>query len=215
MGFCPISSYLPYYIDPDFTFKAPIVSGTDAYDGIDSAIDGGKRDLRLRGQLRLTHTAVVNLRPQTLSSDMNYSCCATIHVSDNVSPAFLVVYENFGMSFITMSMGASTGGFAITTGHRYPLEQLVFFRNNQTTVNIGAIASASLLDVLLTEGLVTGNQPQSTVAVNTLMDNVQIINGTTSGYDYGVISMKLARTTTFLRVIRSMIKGKVSSLGIF
>jgi hypothetical protein len=192
IGFCNETEWLPYYVDPYFNYRAPIETSDAVYAfaSLSEAIAAEEEDLVLRGHLYIDETQYINERPLTLTSSDIYSCCATVHVADDVSPAFYAVHETLTLRSLTLSMGNNSGGVIMRRGTEVATDDMIIIKASTviggSSVDLRDILSEDTLDVLI-DIITPAIVPVTEEIRRVVMDDVHIVNATEDPYLYGLI----------------------------
>jgi hypothetical protein len=213
IGFCNQTEWLPYYVDPYFRYRAPIETSDAVYAfaSLSEAIAAQEEDLVLRGHLYIDETQYINKRPLTLTSSDTYSCCATIHVAEDVSPAFYALHETLTLRSLTLSMGNNSGGVIMRRGTEVSTDDMIIIKANTviggSSVDLSNILSESTLDVL-TDIVTPAIVPVTAKIRRVVMDDVHIVNETSDPYLYGLIITPMDSSAyPNVSITRTSIKG--------
>src|SRR5688500_2222746 len=136
---------MTYYVDSNFTYTAPLYTSTRGYATIKEAQDLEESTLFLRGHIYLDSIHFVNTKHLSISSANDYSCCATMHISDNLNPAFYSLNELLSLKSITLSMGNNSGAVIVRSGAAISTEKLNII-TQPIEVNLNDILPTSTIE---------------------------------------------------------------------
>jgi hypothetical protein len=210
---CDSTTYLPYYIDSALTLSAPLVdsSGT-AYINLVDAVDSNVGNISLRGDLYMDSQVVVSRALFRVSVSSDHACCATIHIPDNMNPAFTVTYPSMQLDGVTLSLGNNAGGIMMRNGAAQFERDLTILTYPSVGINVTVY---DLLPITVARSLLSPYRPSyiPRTPYTVMLNEVQIvseygINDTLHAFKYAVLVMPMNPSIwTKLSIQNCMIEG--------